>query len=115
MAFAESFEENPFPKGIMLLAAEFSRPFRRLDKYPAVLQELERHLEEFHSDRGNTQRSVAVYTELAVSTIHHQLHSVVLFRCPSASRNLSAGFSPNNFTVVFVIESVYKGSTTKGD
>ncbi|GAV09390.1 hypothetical protein RvY_18939 [Ramazzottius varieornatus] len=65
MAFAESLEDNPLPKGIMSLAAEVSRPFRRLDKYPAILQELERHLEEFHSDRGNTQRSVAVYTDLA--------------------------------------------------
>lgn len=51
----------------MFMTAELSRPFRRLDKYPNMLQELERHLEEFHPDRGNTQRAVMVYTEIAVS------------------------------------------------
>ena len=31
------------------------------------LQELERHMEEFHPDRGDTQRSLFLYQNLAVS------------------------------------------------
>lgn len=30
------------------------------------LQELERHMEEFHPDRGDTQRSVFIFQNLAV-------------------------------------------------
>ncbi|KAK8720944.1 hypothetical protein OTU49_013011, partial [Cherax quadricarinatus] len=51
--------------GIMLLTTALSKPFRRLDKYAGMLQEYERHLEEGHPDRGDTQRSSHVYKELA--------------------------------------------------
>lgn len=53
--------------GLLVLTTGLSKPFRRLDKYSAMLQELERHMESSHPDRGDTQRSVAVYKEIAVS------------------------------------------------
>ncbi|XP_051155369.1 rho guanine nucleotide exchange factor 7 isoform X1 [Leptopilina boulardi] len=51
--------------GILVLTTGLSKPFRRLDKYSAMLQELERHTEKNHPDRGDTQRSVCVYREIA--------------------------------------------------
>lgn len=51
--------------GILVLTTGLSKPFRRLDKYSAILQELERHMEMSHPDRGDTQRSIAVYKDLA--------------------------------------------------
>lgn len=53
--------------GILVLTVSLSKPFRRLDKYSGMLQELERHLEESHVDRGDTQRSISIYKEIAVS------------------------------------------------
>ncbi|XP_076178016.1 rho-type guanine nucleotide exchange factor isoform X2 [Ptiloglossa arizonensis] len=51
--------------GILVLTTGLSKPFRRLDKYSAMLQELERYMEKNHPDRGDTQRSIAVYREIA--------------------------------------------------
>lgn len=56
--------------GILVLTTGLSKPFRRLDKYSAMLQELERHTEKNHPDRGDTQRSVSVYREIAVNFNH---------------------------------------------
>ncbi|KAK7067758.1 Rho guanine nucleotide exchange factor 6, partial [Halocaridina rubra] len=61
--FMES--EGAMRPGIMVLTTALSKPFRRLDKYAAMLQEYERHLEEGHADKGDTQRSSHVYKELA--------------------------------------------------
>lgn len=57
---------NAASPGVLVLTTGLSKPFRRLDKYSGMLQELERHLEESHPDRGDTQRSVVVYKEIAV-------------------------------------------------
>lgn len=61
--------------GILVLTTGLSKPFRRLDKYSAMLQELERYTERNHPDRGDTQRSIAVYREIAVSRF------IVSLRC----------------------------------
>ncbi|XP_039280818.1 rho guanine nucleotide exchange factor 7 isoform X2 [Nilaparvata lugens] len=53
--------------GLLVLTAGLSKPFRRLDKYAGMLQEMERHVDESHPDRGDTQRSVAVYKDIASS------------------------------------------------
>ncbi|XP_053677504.1 uncharacterized protein LOC128727599 [Anopheles nili] len=53
--------------GLLVLTTGLSKPFRRLDKYAAILQELERHMESGHPDRGDTQRSIAVYKDMASS------------------------------------------------
>lgn len=52
--------------GLLVLTAGLSKPFRRLDKYQGLLQEVLRHLSETDSDRGDTQRAIHVYKELAV-------------------------------------------------
>ncbi|KAL3280664.1 hypothetical protein HHI36_003901 [Cryptolaemus montrouzieri] len=53
--------------GVLVLTTMLSKPFRRLEKYAGMLQELERHIEEFHSDRGDTQRSVAIFKDIAAT------------------------------------------------
>lgn len=52
-------------KGTMTLTTNLYKPFTRLDKYPSLLKELERHIEESHIDRGDTQRAISVYREIA--------------------------------------------------
>jgi len=49
---------------LVFLTAGLSRPFRRLERYGGCLQEMERHMEESHPDRGDTQRSVFLYQNL---------------------------------------------------
>lgn len=53
--------------GLLVLTTGLSKPFRRLEKYSGILQEFERHIEENHPDRGDTQRSVSVYKDIWVS------------------------------------------------
>ncbi|XP_052785273.1 rho guanine nucleotide exchange factor 7-like isoform X3 [Mya arenaria] len=53
------------PPGSNTLATMLSKPFIRLDRYPSLLKELERHIEESHVDRGDTQRAIAVYRDIA--------------------------------------------------
>lgn len=53
--------------GLLVLTTGLSKPFRRLEKYSAMLQELERHMESSHPDRGDTQRSIVVYKDIAAS------------------------------------------------
>lgn len=57
--------------GLLVLTTGLSKPFRRLDKYAAMLQELERHMESGHPDRGDTQRSIVMYKDIAVSFTEH--------------------------------------------
>ncbi|KAK5984724.1 Rho guanine nucleotide exchange factor 7 [Trichostrongylus colubriformis] len=51
-------------RDVPTLIAGLSEPFRHLDKYPTVLQELERNMPEGHVDRGDVQRSCAVFKEM---------------------------------------------------
>ncbi|CAG9769067.1 unnamed protein product [Ceutorhynchus assimilis] len=55
--------------GILVLTTLLSKPFRRLERYSGMLQELERHIEECHSDRGDTQRSVSIYKDIATTCL----------------------------------------------
>ncbi|KAF4525620.1 hypothetical protein B566_EDAN001219 [Ephemera danica] len=55
------------PPGLLVLTAGLSKPFRRLDKYQGLLQEVLRHLSETDPDRGDTQRAVTVYKEMAAN------------------------------------------------
>lgn len=50
----------------VIITSSLSVSFRRLDKYPALLQELQRYTEENHVDRGDTQRAGFLYREIAV-------------------------------------------------
>lgn len=61
------FMENqgaPTP-GLMTLTTGLSKPFRQLEKYASVSLELEQHMEDDHVDRGDCQRSVGYYKNVA--------------------------------------------------
>lgn len=60
--------------GVLVLTAGLSKPFRRLGKYPAMLQELARHVHEAHPDRGDTHRASVVYKDVAVSLFYRPQH-----------------------------------------
>ncbi|XP_061081836.1 rho guanine nucleotide exchange factor 7-like isoform X2 [Conger conger] len=51
--------------GILTLTTGLSKPFMRLDKYPTLLKELERHMEEFHPDRPDIQKCMASFKNLS--------------------------------------------------
>ncbi|XP_055925232.1 rho guanine nucleotide exchange factor 7-like [Argiope bruennichi] len=61
--FMEDHGANP--PGILTLTTGLSKPFRRLEKYPALLLELLRHTPEHHVDRGDTQRAASLYRDIA--------------------------------------------------
>ncbi|XP_058506084.1 rho guanine nucleotide exchange factor 6 isoform X2 [Solea solea] len=50
--------------GILTLTSSLSKPFMRLDKYPTLLQELERHVEEAHPDYADIVKATAVFRSL---------------------------------------------------
>ncbi|XP_034740669.1 rho guanine nucleotide exchange factor 7a isoform X2 [Etheostoma cragini] len=51
--------------GILTLTTGLSKPFMRLDKYPNLLKELERHMEESHPDRPDIQKCMAGFKNLS--------------------------------------------------
>ncbi|XP_016372975.1 rho guanine nucleotide exchange factor 7-like isoform X1 [Sinocyclocheilus rhinocerous] len=51
--------------GILTLTSGLSKPFMRLDKYPTLLKELERHMEEGHPDRTEIQKSMTAFKNLS--------------------------------------------------
>ncbi|CAG2160425.1 unnamed protein product [Oppiella nova] len=55
--------------GNVQLTSCLSASFRRIDKYPALLQELQRYTDESHIDRGDTQRAGFVYRDLSMSCL----------------------------------------------
>ncbi|XP_033992429.1 rho guanine nucleotide exchange factor 6 isoform X2 [Trematomus bernacchii] len=50
--------------GILALTTSLSKPFMRLDKYPTLLQELERHVEEAHPDYADIVKATATCRSL---------------------------------------------------
>uniref|UniRef100_A0A7N8XX69 Rac/Cdc42 guanine nucleotide exchange factor (GEF) 6 n=1 Tax=Mastacembelus armatus TaxID=205130 RepID=A0A7N8XX69_9TELE len=50
--------------GILTLTTSLSKPFMRLDKYPTLLQELERHVEEAHPDYPDIVKATAAFKSL---------------------------------------------------
>uniref|UniRef100_A0A8B9LU54 Rho guanine nucleotide exchange factor (GEF) 7b n=1 Tax=Astyanax mexicanus TaxID=7994 RepID=A0A8B9LU54_ASTMX len=51
--------------GILTLTTNLSKPFMRLDKYPTLLQELDRHMEDCHPDRPDIQKSLPTFKNLS--------------------------------------------------
>ncbi|XP_035250109.1 rho guanine nucleotide exchange factor 7-like isoform X2 [Anguilla anguilla] len=51
--------------GILTLTTGLSKPFMRLDKYPTLLKELERHMEEYHPDRPDIQKCMTSFKNLS--------------------------------------------------
>uniref|UniRef100_A0A4W6EBU7 Rac/Cdc42 guanine nucleotide exchange factor 6 n=1 Tax=Lates calcarifer TaxID=8187 RepID=A0A4W6EBU7_LATCA len=50
--------------GILTLTSSLSKPFMRFDKYPTLLQELERHVEEAHPDYTDIVKATAAFRSL---------------------------------------------------
>uniref|UniRef100_A0A8C7DPB2 Rac/Cdc42 guanine nucleotide exchange factor 6 n=1 Tax=Oncorhynchus kisutch TaxID=8019 RepID=A0A8C7DPB2_ONCKI len=50
--------------GILTLTTSLSKPFMRLDKYPVLLQELERHVEEAHPDYSDILKATVAFKSL---------------------------------------------------
>lgn len=48
------------------LISGLSHPFRHLETYPSMLNELERGMHEAHPDRGDAQRAAAVFRDTGV-------------------------------------------------
>ncbi|XP_063068410.1 rho guanine nucleotide exchange factor 7b [Engraulis encrasicolus] len=53
------------PPGILTLTTGLSKPFTRLDKYPTLLKELHRHVEEHHPDHVDLQKSMSSFKALS--------------------------------------------------
>lgn len=53
--------------GLLVLTTGLSKPFRRLQQYSGLLQELHRHLPEAHRDRGDASRAAKVMADLAAN------------------------------------------------
>ena len=62
------------------MSSHFVSVFDRASAVAGMLQEYERHLEEGHPDRGDTQRSIHVYNDITVRV------SVRSGRCSSTVR-----------------------------
>ncbi|KAG8144646.1 hypothetical protein E2320_013116, partial [Naja naja] len=62
----EKFMENQGmdSSGILTLTTSLSKPFTRLDKYIALLQELERHMEEAHPDHEDILKAIGSFKSL---------------------------------------------------
>ncbi|KAK7882417.1 hypothetical protein WMY93_028591 [Mugilogobius chulae] len=51
--------------GTLTLTTGLSKPFMRLDKYPTLLKELERHMEDGHPDRTDIQKAMGAFKNLS--------------------------------------------------
>uniref|UniRef100_A0A6Q2Y4F1 Rho guanine nucleotide exchange factor (GEF) 7b n=1 Tax=Esox lucius TaxID=8010 RepID=A0A6Q2Y4F1_ESOLU len=51
--------------GVLTLTTGLSKPFMRLDKYPTLLKELERHMEEHHPDRPDILKCLTAFKSLS--------------------------------------------------
>ncbi|XP_048883179.1 rho guanine nucleotide exchange factor 7-like isoform X2 [Brienomyrus brachyistius] len=61
-AFMES--HGAAGSGVLTLTTGLSKPFLRLEKYPTLLQELERHVEEAHPDSGDILKAATAFQGL---------------------------------------------------
>uniref|UniRef100_A0AAY4CQD3 Rac/Cdc42 guanine nucleotide exchange factor (GEF) 6 n=1 Tax=Denticeps clupeoides TaxID=299321 RepID=A0AAY4CQD3_9TELE len=62
----DKFMEAQGAPGVLSLTTSLSRPFLRLDKYPTLLQELERHVEEAHPDYSDILKATATFKSLVM-------------------------------------------------
>ncbi|XP_054880954.1 rho guanine nucleotide exchange factor 7b isoform X2 [Poeciliopsis prolifica] len=51
--------------GNLTLTVSLSKPFTRMERYPALLKELDRHMEEQHPDRADLSAAMAAFKSLA--------------------------------------------------
>nr|XP_030712583.1 rho guanine nucleotide exchange factor 7 isoform X3 [Globicephala melas]XP_033699611.1 rho guanine nucleotide exchange factor 7 isoform X3 [Tursiops truncatus] len=75
--------------GILVLTTGLSKPFMRLDKYPALLKELERHMEDYHPDRQDIQKSMTAFKNLSEKNERYLLLFPNILLMLSASPRMS--------------------------
>ncbi|XP_044937224.1 rho guanine nucleotide exchange factor 7 isoform X3 [Mustela putorius furo] len=75
--------------GILVLTTGLSRPFLRLDKYPTLLKELERHMEDYHPDRQDIQKSMTAFKTLSEKNERYLLLFPNILLMLSASPRMS--------------------------
>ncbi|KAM3850771.1 rho guanine nucleotide exchange factor 7-like [Diretmus argenteus] len=51
--------------GILTLTTGLSKPFTRLERYPTLLKELDRHMEDHHPDRADLHASMTAFKSLS--------------------------------------------------
>ncbi|XP_037552395.1 rho guanine nucleotide exchange factor 7b isoform X4 [Nematolebias whitei] len=56
-------------RGIDTLTTSLSRPFIRLERYPALLKELERHMDEQHPDRSDLNSAMTAFKSLTAQCL----------------------------------------------
>uniref|UniRef100_A0A3B3ZI97 Osteoclast-stimulating factor 1 n=1 Tax=Periophthalmus magnuspinnatus TaxID=409849 RepID=A0A3B3ZI97_9GOBI len=55
--------------GVLALTTSLSRAFTRLDRYPTLLKELDRHMEDQHPDKADLQTAMAAFKNLAAQCL----------------------------------------------
>lgn len=55
--------------GILTLTTSLSKPFTRLERYPTLLKELDRHMEDQHPDRADLHSSMTAFKSLATQCL----------------------------------------------
>ena len=68
------FKSINIENGSLVLTSSLSFSFRRLDRYPALLQQLQRYTGEDDADRGDTQRAGFLYRELVACCLEVRRH-----------------------------------------
>ncbi|KRX12716.1 Rho guanine nucleotide exchange factor 7, partial [Trichinella nelsoni] len=101
----------------LLLVSRLSQPFRHLDSYTVALLELERNLEDNHPDRGDTQRAVSVYRDVALSCAEIRKQKEIeldLLTCTIADWEGEPMHMLGDFTSAVTAYSVF-GKSWEGD
>lgn len=68
------FKTLNIENGSVVLTSSLSFSFRRLDRYPALLQQLQRYTDEADPDRGDTQRAGFFYRDLVACCLEIRRH-----------------------------------------
>lgn len=55
--------------GILTLTTSLSKPFTRLERYPTLLKELDRHMEDQHPDRADLHSAMTAFKSLATQCL----------------------------------------------
>uniref|UniRef100_F7BLG0 Rho guanine nucleotide exchange factor 7 n=1 Tax=Ciona intestinalis TaxID=7719 RepID=F7BLG0_CIOIN len=58
--------KNPSGPGVMFITSGLSKPFKRLEQYPNILRELERHIIENHPDKSHLSAALHQYEKISI-------------------------------------------------
>uniref|UniRef100_A0A0N5AKL6 Rho guanine nucleotide exchange factor 7 n=1 Tax=Syphacia muris TaxID=451379 RepID=A0A0N5AKL6_9BILA len=100
-----------FGSNINQLISCLSKPFRHLEKYAATLNEIERSMSGTNADKGNTQRAVAVFRDIANLCMSVRKQKEMQLELKNSG--LIEGLSSSEIEALGDI--IYMGSVTLGD